>query len=147
VRRNEDIMNRIYKCFPGGKFKVLTLSYDDGKVQDRRLVDIFNKSVGSIQLVIMIVYFITLFMLMDIDGIAMKVLSYLPFSSYSAMFARVAMGNVAVWEVVVSFIILVASIIGVGMIGSCIYRMGTLRYGNPIKITTAIKSLRKQKNK
>ena len=106
-----------------------------------------NKSVGSIQLVIMIVYFITLFMLMDIDGIAMKVLSYLPFSSYSAMFARVAMGNVAVWEVVVSFIILVASIIGVGMIGSCIYRMGTLRYGNPIKITTAIKSLRKQKNK
>lgn len=106
-----------------------------------------NKSVGSIQLVIMIVYFITLFMLMDIDGIAMKVLSYLPFSSYSAMFARVAMGNVAVWEVVVSFIILVASIIGVGMIGSSIYRMGTLRYGNPIKITTAIKSLRKQKNK
>ena len=37
-------MNRIYKCFPGGKFKVLTLSYDDGKVQDRRLVDIFNKN-------------------------------------------------------------------------------------------------------
>ena len=37
-------MNRIYKCFPGGKFKVLTLSYDDGKIQDRRLVDIFNKN-------------------------------------------------------------------------------------------------------
>lgn len=106
-----------------------------------------NKSAGSIQMVIMIVYFITLFQLMNIDGIAMKVLSYLPISSYSAMFARVAMGNVAVWEVVVSFIILVASIIGVGMIGSSIYRMGTLRYGNPIKITTAIKSLRKQKNK
>ena len=35
--------------------------------------------------------------------------------------------NVAVWEVVVSFIILVESIIGVGMIGSSIYRMGTLR--------------------
>ena len=103
-----------------------------------------NKSAGSIQMVIMIVYFITLFQLMNIDGIAMKVLSI---SSYSAMFARVAMGNVAVWEVVVSFIILVASIIGVGMIGSSIYRMGTLRYGNPIKITTAIKSLRKQKNK
>lgn len=36
-------MNRVYKCFPGGKFKVLTLSYDDGKIEDRRLVDIFNK--------------------------------------------------------------------------------------------------------
>lgn len=34
---------RIYKCFPNGAYKVLTLSYDDGKVQDRKLVDIFNK--------------------------------------------------------------------------------------------------------
>ena len=57
-----------------------------------------NKSAGSIQMVIMIVYFITLFQLMNIDGIAMKVLSYLPISSYSAMFARVAMGNVAVFD-------------------------------------------------
>ena len=37
-------MNRIYKCFPGGKFKVLTLSYDDGKLEDKSLVDIFNKN-------------------------------------------------------------------------------------------------------
>ena len=58
-----------------------------------------------------------------------------------------AMGNVAVWEIVVSFIILVGGIIAVGIAGSAIYRMGTLRYGNPIKITTAIKSLCKKKNK
>lgn len=36
-------MNKIYKAYPGGKHKVLTLSYDDGKIQDRRLVSIFNK--------------------------------------------------------------------------------------------------------
>ena len=106
-----------------------------------------NKSVGSIQMVIMVVYFVTLLQLGNIDGTAMNVLSYLPFSSYSAMFARVAMGNVAVWEIVVSFIILVGGIIAVGIAGSSIYRMGTLRYGNPIKITTAIKSLCKKKNK
>ncbi len=35
-------MNKIYKTWPGGRFKVLTLSYDDGKVQDRRLVKILN---------------------------------------------------------------------------------------------------------
>lgn len=104
-----------------------------------------NKSVGSVQMVIMIVYFITLIQLMNIDGIAMKVLSYLPISSYSAMFARVAMGNVSVIEIAVSFVILVASIIVVGFLGSAIYRMGTLRYGNPIKITSALKSLRKEK--
>lgn len=36
-------MLKIYKAFPGGKHKVLTLSYDDGKLADRRLVAIFNK--------------------------------------------------------------------------------------------------------
>ena len=34
----------IYTCFPGGKHKVLTMSYDDGKIADRRLVEIFNKN-------------------------------------------------------------------------------------------------------
>ena len=35
--------NRVYCCFPGGKHKALTMSYDDGKLQDRRLVEIFNR--------------------------------------------------------------------------------------------------------
>ena len=32
----------IYTCFPGGKHKVLTMSYDDGRLEDRRLVELFN---------------------------------------------------------------------------------------------------------
>lgn len=35
-------MRKIYTCFPGGKSKVFTLSYDDGKIEDKRLVDLFN---------------------------------------------------------------------------------------------------------
>ena len=26
---------KVYTCFPGGKAKALTMSYDDGKLQDR----------------------------------------------------------------------------------------------------------------
>ncbi len=33
----------IYTCFPGGKHKVLTMSYDDGRQEDYRLVELFNK--------------------------------------------------------------------------------------------------------
>lgn len=33
----------VYVCFPEGKQKVLTMSYDDGMSQDERLVSIFNK--------------------------------------------------------------------------------------------------------
>ena len=36
-------LHNIYICFPGGRHKVLTMSYDDGKTEDRRLVEIFNK--------------------------------------------------------------------------------------------------------
>ncbi len=32
-----------FKYFPGGKTHALTMSYDDGVVQDRRLVELFNK--------------------------------------------------------------------------------------------------------
>lgn len=104
-----------------------------------------NKSAGGIQMIIMIVYFAVLIQLSNIDGIVMKVASWLPISSYSAMFARVAMGNVQMWEVVISFVILAASIVGVGFLGAAIYRMGTLRYGNPIKLSNALKAIKNNK--
>lgn len=34
---------KVYTCFPEGKAKALTMSYDDGKVEDIRLLEIFNK--------------------------------------------------------------------------------------------------------
>lgn len=103
-----------------------------------------NKSTGGIQMLIMFVYFGVLMQLQNTDGIFIKVASFLPISSYSAMFARVALGKVEPWEVLVSFIILLLSVIGVGILGAKIYRMGTLRYGNPIKISQALKTLRQK---
>lgn len=103
-----------------------------------------NKSSGGVQLAIMIVYFIVLAQLGNPDGMLMKVASFLPVSSYSAMFIRVAMGSVSMWEVIVSGVILIASIIGVGFLAAGIYRMGTLRYGNPIKFTKALKAFREK---
>lgn len=103
-----------------------------------------NKSAGGIQMIIMIVYFGVLMQLQNVDGMIIKVASFLPISSYSAMFARVALGSVEPWEIVVSFIILVISVVAVGIVGAKIYRMGTLRYGNPIKITQALKDLKQK---
>ena len=105
-----------------------------------------SKSASGIMMIIMVVYFVTLFQLSNPDGMVIKVLSYLPISSYSAMFARVALGTVSWIEVALSFIILVASVIGAGLLASRIYRMGTLMYGNPIGIGRALKAIRKKKN-
>lgn len=36
-------MSRIYTCFPNGRTLAFTCSYDDGKVMDRRLVELMNQ--------------------------------------------------------------------------------------------------------
>lgn len=104
-----------------------------------------SKAIGGLMMVIMIVYFLSLMQLSNVDGIIIKVLSFLPFSSYSAMFARIAMGSVSMAEVVISGVILLVSIIGAGWLGAVIYRMGTLRYGNPIKLTKILKEMKNEK--
>ncbi|MBQ7954378.1 MAG: ABC transporter permease [Lachnospiraceae bacterium] len=105
-----------------------------------------SKSSSGLMIITMVVYFFSLVQLQNVEGAVIKVLSFLPISSYSTMFARIAMGTVAPWEIVVSMLILVVSILGAGFIGAKLYRMGTLRYGNPIKITTALQDIRKSKD-
>lgn len=103
-----------------------------------------SKSASGLLIIIMAVYMFSLMQLTNPDGMIMKVLSFLPVSSYSTMFARIAMGTVDTWEIIVSFLILAVSIVGAGFIGAKLYRMGTLRYGNPIKLRTALKNIRSE---
>ncbi len=107
-------------------------------------IEDLNKSAGTAQMLVMIVYIVVLLQLTNIDGVVMKVCSFLPISSYSAMFARVAMGSVEMWEIVVSAILLYASVVGMGIVGGKIFRNSTLRYGNPIKLSNALKDLKKK---
>lgn len=101
-----------------------------------------NKASGGLQMIIMVVYFVVMFQLQNPDGMAMKICSFLPFSSYSAMFVRIGMGSVATWEIVVSAVILFVSVFVAGWLAAKIYRMGTLRYGNPISFTKALKDMK-----
>lgn len=108
-------------------------------------IEDLNKSAGTAQMIVMIVYFVVLMNLTNVDGLVIRICSYLPISSYSAMFARVAMGDVATWEVVISAIILYISVIGMGVLGGKIFRNSTLRYGNPIRLSRALKELKREK--
>jgi hypothetical protein len=40
---DSQVLKNIYICYPEGKHKVLTMSYDDGKLEDRKLISIFNR--------------------------------------------------------------------------------------------------------
>lgn len=77
----------------------------------------------------------------DVNSSLMKVCSYIPFSSPMAMFARIAMSSVPIYEIVISIVILLISVVGIGFLSARIYRLGVLLYGNPPKIGTILKSL------
>ena len=103
-----------------------------------------GKSAGNISMIYVIVFMLTMFNLTKPDGMIMKVMSFIPFSSCNAMFVRVAMGTVPTIEIIISLALLIASIVIVGFLGAKIYRMATLMYGNPIKLSNAIKWLKKE---
>lgn len=90
------------------------------------------------------VFFIAMTGMQNTEGIVLKIASFVPFSSFMAMFVRVSMGSVTNLEVAISLILLVLSTGLIGFIGAKIYRMGTLMYGNPVKLKDAIKILRSE---
>ena len=81
----------------------------------------------------------------EVDTVLMKVCSYVPFTSPMAMFTRIAMSNVPMWEIVLSIATLIASVVGIGYVSAKIYRIGVVLYGTPPKIGAIIKAVRRSK--
>ena len=77
-----------------------------------------------------------------VDGTIMRICSFLPFTSPMAMFARIAMSMVPVWEIALSLAILAVSVVGVGVLSAKIYRVGVLLYGTRPKMRELIKAIR-----
>lgn len=102
-----------------------------------------SSSIGPITMIFVIVFFISMFGLSNSDSLLIKIASFIPFSSLMTMLIRVAMGTVSNFEIVISFIILLASTILTALASAKIYRLGTLMYGNPIKLRNALKWFKK----
>lgn len=104
-----------------------------------------SSSVSSITMIFVIVFLISIFGLTNSDSMLIKVSSFIPFSSCMTMMIRVAMGTVSNLEIIISFIILVASTVLVALGAARIYRLATLMYGNPIKFKNTLKWFKKEK--
>lgn len=77
----------------------------------------------------------------DMNSPLIVACSYIPFTSPMAMFTRIALSTVAWYEILISIVILIGSVVGVGVLSAKIYRVGVLLYGTTPKISTIIKSL------
>lgn len=105
-----------------------------------------NSSATPITLIFLAVYFVVYIGVMDASSPIFTAASFIPFSSPMAMFARMAMVDVPIYEVLISLGILVVSTIAVGVAASKIYRRATLMYGNQIKLWHALKFVKKTKD-
>jgi ABC-2 type transport system permease protein len=63
------------------------------------------------------------------NGVAVTILSLIPFFGPSLMFLRIALGSAPAWQIAASIILLVVTIIAVTWVAAKIYRVGVLMYG------------------
>lgn len=80
----------------------------------------------------------------NVNSTLMIVASYFPFTSPMAMFTRIAMGDIPVWEVVISVVILIVSVAVCGVAAARIYRAGVLHYGKPPKFTEMLAKVKQK---
>ncbi|MBQ8310631.1 MAG: ABC transporter permease [Clostridia bacterium] len=109
-----------------------------------KLEDI-NTSVMPITLLFIVGFFVVMFSMSsgDVDTLLMKICSFIPFTSPMAMFTRIAMSMVPLYEILISIAILIVSVLGIGILSAKIYRIGVLLYGTPPKIGAILKAIRK----
>lgn len=108
-------------------------------------VEDINTSVMPVTL-LFVVGFVVVMMSMssgNVDSFLMCICSYVPFTSPMAMFTRIAMSTVPFYEILISIVILIASVTGIGIISAKIYRVGVLLYGTKPKFSSILKAIGK----
>lgn len=79
------------------------------------------------------------------DSTIMVIASFIPVSSPMAMFVRIAMSQVPLWQVATSIGILILSTFGIGYLSAKIYQVGVLLYGKPPKLGEILKAMKTSK--
>ncbi len=109
-----------------------------------RLEDI-NTSVMPVTMLFIIAFIVVMYSLGSntVDNVLMRVCSYVPFTSPMAMFTRIAMSTVPLYEIAVSIAVLIISVILTGILAAKIYRIGVLLYGNSPKPAAILKAVKR----
>jgi ABC-2 type transport system permease protein len=97
-----------------------------------------NVTITPITTLLMVPYFLVIFFYDN--PFVLAIMSYVPFSAPVGMPLRVFLGLAEWWEPLVSLVILLASTIGMIVIGARIYENGLLRMGAPVKLKDALKA-------
>ncbi|EGG37453.1 ABC transporter permease [Paenibacillus sp. HGF5] len=88
-----------------------------------------GQAVMPITMLSLVAFYIAIFSLSAPNSMLMKVSSYIPFISPTTILVRIGLGDITVWEILLSLAILVVAILVFGWLAAKIYRTGVLMYG------------------
>lgn len=98
-----------------------------------------GQAIMPIMMLGFVAFYVPLFSMSNADTLLVKVASYVPFTSPLTMLLRIGVGEVALWEIIVSLVILLLTTFAFGWLAAKIYRTGVLMYGK----RPSIKEIRK----
>lgn len=129
--------------FLTGYFLYATMFAAVGSIVSR--TEDLGQAILPITMLTMVGYFIAIFGIQDPNSMLIQVTSFIPFFSPFIMFLRLGTTDPALWEVVLSFAILLLTILGIGWLASKIYRVGVLMYGKRPSMKELVKAMRAYK--
>ena len=88
-----------------------------------------GQAVTPLTMLSLAAFYIGIFSLNNTNSLLMKISSFVPFTSPTTMIARIGLGEIAFWEIMVSLVLLLAAIFFFGWLSAKIYRTGVLMYG------------------
>jgi ABC-2 type transport system permease protein len=109
-----------------------------------KLEDI-STAVMPVTLLFVIAFIVVMFSLSSssVDNLILVICSFIPFTSPMAMFTRIAMSTVPLYQILLSIALLAVGVGGVGVLSAKIYRVGVLLYGTPPKPAAIWKAIRR----
>lgn len=97
---------------------------------------------GPITMVLVVVLFLAVYSMDNPESTGAVVLSMTPMTSPLIMFVRIAMGDPPAWQIVVSCVVNLATILALVWVAAQVFRAGILLYGRRMSGRAVIKAFR-----
>lgn len=88
-----------------------------------------GQAVMPITMLGLITFYIGIFSINSSGSMLIKITSFIPFTAPTSMLVRIGMGEVPVWQILISLALLIVAILVFGWLSAKIYRTGVLMYG------------------
>ena len=106
-------------------------------------VEDVGSAVGSITIIFVIAYLIASMAMPNPDMLVVKICSYIPFVSLFTLPIRYSMTSVTSFELITSGALMLGLTVAVAYLSVYIYRLGSLNYGNRMKLGNVLKNILK----